>query len=129
MYININGLDFNFKEVEDFSDLYEYAAYSVEGFYDKPSWAKKNAEADIKRDMKKVDGYGYGVSRGSKFVFSAFWFLKLDDEEFLVKETISNRFLYGPKTLTIKNAIEDVKAEKRRKKKEEKEKEINLESV
>ncbi len=122
MYIklNLNGKELGgeYKQIKKEVDA---VAYSVYGLYDKPSVKKVEAEEEIEKTMNACGGYGYRVTGGNTCTFSAVWFIKIDGEEFQIRETAYNRFIEGPKTITIQNAIEEEKAEKRRQKKQAKE--------
>lgn len=124
MYITIkvNGENLKGEYKQNQKDV-NFEAYSVDGFYNKPSIAKRDAENEILKKMDKCGGHGYYVTGGNTCTFSAVWFVEIDGEGFQIRETACNTFIEGPKTLTIKNAIEDERAKVRKMKKEREERE------
>lgn len=123
--ITINGTTFTYKEGPDYKTTLgpEVQAYTVEAFYNRPSAAKIAAENEIFDIMSAFSGFDYGITGGNKCTFSAVWYFRLDGSVFLVKETHASRYLIGPKTKTIVDKIDEVKAERRRLKREAKERE------
>ena len=113
--INLNGHDF-IGEYKQNQKALNFGAYSVEDFYFRPSTAKVEAEKDILRNMGNFGGYDYYVTGGNTCTFSAVWFVEIDGEEFQIRETASNRYIEGPKTKTIAEAIEEKRRENRRQK-------------
>lgn len=76
---------------------------------------------DIYNDFTEILTY-----KGEQVIDTSDWTLDcflIDGYEFQIRETACNTFIEGPKTLTIKNAIEEEKAKIRKMKKEAKERE------
>ncbi len=111
--LNLNGHDF-FGEYKQTQKALNFGAYSVEDFYSKPSRAKIEAEERIQKNMANFGGYGYYVTGGNTCTFSAVWFVEIDGEEFQIRETASSRYIEGPKTKTIAEAIEEKRRENRK---------------
>lgn len=112
--IIINGTKFTYIS-ETFKKV-DFLAFDVWGAYSKPSAEKVRKCTELEDKCNNFGGHGFCVTAASAYTFSCRWLFELDGESFQVIETKQNTFLYGPKTKTIADQIEEVRRERRKQK-------------